>query len=93
MFYFPRPRSLEEMDSLWPEKMTLTEIVNADPDPFLAACRIIYYSKRSSAWERNFAKENANKQIWRIEHHWIVPASECHASPKVEAIVKKIGSM
>ena len=85
-----RPHLPDETESLWPEKMTLTEIAMADQDKFLAACRIIYYSKRTTAWEKNFAKENANKQIWRIEHHWIVPAAECHASDKVEAIIKKI---
>ena len=88
--FIPTPHLPEEMESLWTAKMTLTEIAMADPDPLIAACRIIYYSKRTSTWEKNFAKENANKQVWRIEYHWIVPAAECHASPKVEAIVKKI---
>lgn len=85
----PTPHRKDEMESMWPERMLLSEIA-MEEDSFIRDCRIIFYSKKTSEWERNFAKDNANRQIWRIEHHWIVPASQCHPSEKVLNLIKKI---
>lgn len=76
-------------EDYFPVAMTLSQISD-EPDYDVQICLLIMYSSRTSAWEKNFAKEHAYKQIWRLQHHWIVSADDAHPSEKVFKLLKKI---
>lgn len=79
----------EPEKSIWPEKMRLSDIAR-EQDDAVQMCLLIFYSKKTSTWEKSFAKENAEKQIWRLEHHFIVPPEQRMPSVKVWNLLKKI---
>jgi hypothetical protein len=73
----------------FPIKMGREQIA-AERDQEVQVCLIIMYSQRTTQWEKNFAREQAYRQIWRLEHHWLVSSDNAHHSEKVFNLLTKI---
>ena len=86
----PVSRSKDRIDAeCWPIFMLLSEIAQEE-DEFIRDCRIIYYSDRTTDWQKQYARDNANWAMWQLEHPWVVPKNGDIPSPKVIAAIKRI---